>query len=189
MHFGNTFKSLKPLSVNQSIGSTILKYHTNRPTVQPGGSVVKLKKKKNQLQCRRHSFYPCLESGITLCKENGHPLQYSCLGNLLDREAWWAAVHGYTKDLDTNQQVNSSNKCFPQAPDNLTNTWQTLPGRHNTPELFPTRHRIIVHQFSSVQFSHSAMSDSLRPHEWQHTRPPCPSPTPGVHSNSCPSSW
>ena len=39
---------------------------------------------------------------------------------------------------------------------------------------------------SSVQFSHSVMSDSLRPHELQHARPPCPSPTPGVHSNSCP---
>ena len=38
----------------------------------------------------------------------------------------------------------------------------------------------------SVQFSRSAMSDSLQPHESQHTRPPCPSPTPGVHSNSCP---
>ena len=42
--------------------------------------------------------------------------------------------------------------------------------------------------FSSVQFSRSVMSDSLRPHESQHTRPPCPSPTPGVHSNSHPSS-
>ena len=42
----------------------------------------------------------------------------------------------------------------------------------------------------SVQFSHSVMSDSLRPHELQHTRPPCPSPTPGVYSNSCPlSRW
>ena len=41
----------------------------------------------------------------------------------------------------------------------------------------------------SVQFSHSAVSNSLRPHELQHARPPCPSPTPGVHSNSCPSSW
>ena len=41
----------------------------------------------------------------------------------------------------------------------------------------------------SVQFSHSALSDSLPPHESQHARPPCPSPTPGVHSNSCPSSW
>ena len=37
---------------------------------------------------------------------------------------------------------------------------------------------------SSVQFSRSVVSDSLLPHESQHTRPPCPSPTPGVHSNS-----
>jgi len=40
----------------------------------------------------------------------------------------------------------------------------------------------------SVQFSRSVVSDSLQPHESQHARPPCPSPTPGVHSNSCPSS-
>ena len=38
--------------------------------------------------------------------------------------------------------------------------------------------------FSSVQFSHSVVSDSLRPHESQHTKPHCPSPTPGVHSDS-----
>ena len=36
-----------------------------------------------------------------------------------------------------------------------------------------------------IQFSHSVMSDSLRPHEQQHARPPCPSPTPGVHPNPC----
>ena len=41
---------------------------------------------------------------------------------------------------------------------------------------------------SSVQFSHLVMSDSLWPHELQHTRPPCPSPTPRVHSDSWPSS-
>ena len=42
----------------------------------------------------------------------------------------------------------------------------------------------------SVQFSRSVVSDSLRPHESQHTRPPCPSPTPGVHSDSRPlSRW
>ena len=40
----------------------------------------------------------------------------------------------------------------------------------------------------TVQFSHSVVSDSLRPHESQHARPPCPSPTPGVHSHSHPSS-
>ena len=44
-------------------------------------------------------------------------------------------------------------------------------------------------KFSSVQFGRSVVSDSLRPQESQHTRPPCPSPTPGVHLNSCASSW
>ena len=43
-------------------------------------------------------------------------------------------------------------------------------------------------EFSSVQFSHSVVSDSLRPHESQHTRPPCSSPSPEVHSDSRPSS-
>ena len=42
--------------------------------------------------------------------------------------------------------------------------------------------------FSSVWISLSVVSDSLRPHESQHARPPCPSPTPGVHSDSRPSS-
>ena len=42
--------------------------------------------------------------------------------------------------------------------------------------------------YYSVQFSRSVVSDSLRPHELQHARPPCPSPTPRVHPNSCPSS-
>ena len=47
-----------------------------------------------------------------------------------------------------------------------------------------------MHKHISVQFSHSVMSDSLRPHGLQHARPPCPSPTPGFYSNSCPlSQW
>ena len=50
------------------------------------------------------------------------------------------------------------------------------------PHLTPVRN-------SSVQFSRSVVSDSLPPHEPQHARPPCPSPTPRVCSNSCPLSW
>ena len=46
---------------------------------------------------------------------------------------------------------------------------------------------IEVNLIYSVQFSRSVMSDSLRPHEPQHARPPCPSPTPGVYPDSCPS--
>ena len=44
-------------------------------------------------------------------------------------------------------------------------------------------------EFSSVHVSHSVMSDSLWPHDPQHVRPTCPSPTPGVHQNSCPLNW
>ena len=44
-------------------------------------------------------------------------------------------------------------------------------------------HPLESHLFSSVQFSRSVVSDSLRPHELQHNRPPCPSPTPGVYPN------
>ena len=45
--------------------------------------------------------------------------------------------------------------------------------------------KAITLQFNSVQFSCSVVSDSLRPHELQHAKPPCPSPTPGVYSSSC----
>ena len=44
-------------------------------------------------------------------------------------------------------------------------------------------------KLDSVQFSHSVVSYSLQPHEPQYARPPCPSPTPGVHSNPCPLCW
>ena len=46
-----------------------------------------------------------------------------------------------------------------------------------------------IYCISSVQFSHSVVSDSLWPHGLQHTRLPCPSPTPRTYSNSCPSRW
>ena len=50
-------------------------------------------------------------------------------------------------------------------------------------------HTRLTFCISSVQFSLSVVSESLWPHELQHTRPPCPSPTPGVHPNSFPLSW
>ena len=48
--------------------------------------------------------------------------------------------------------------------------------------------RVLELSISSVQFSCPVVSNSLQPHESHHARPPCPSPTPGVYSNSCPSS-
>ena len=58
-------------------------------------------------------------------------------------------------------------------------------------EILTSKHLHFILQFTwnlSVQFSRSVMSNSLQPHESEHARPPCPSPTPGVHSNSRPSS-
>ena len=52
-----------------------------------------------------------------------------------------------------------------------------------------TSDKVTFYDYQHIQFSRSVVSDSLRRHEPQHARPPCPSPTPGVHPNLRPSSW
>ena len=101
--------------------------------------------------------------------EHGNPLQYSCLENSMYREdpggLWTIGSQRFRHDW-----VNLAHTHEPLLPQvcNIVASW--------------------VHH--SVQFSCSVVSDSLRPHEPQHTRPPCPSPTPGVYPNSCPlSRW
>jgi len=90
---------------------------------------------------------------------NGNLLQYSCLENPMDIGAWRATVHGIVK----------------------SQTWLSMHAWYSI---------LYTHTYKSVsQFSHSVVSDSLQPHELQHTRPPCPSPTPRVHPNPCPLSW
>jgi len=63
----------------------------------------------------------------------------------------------------------------------------TLLKRDSNPGSLYRVHRV-YHYISSVQFSRSIMSDSLQPHKLQHAMPPCPSLTPRVHTNPCPSS-
>ena len=73
--------------------------------------------------------------------------------------------------------------------DQVCSNWQCWDGIQFNLEFVSTVGRHIL-QFSSVQLSRSVVSDSLQPHESQHARPMCPSPTPGVHSDSCPlSQW
>ena len=64
--------------------------------------------------------------------------------------------------------------------------WGAIPSDKTELPLLNQKWNHKLFQFSSVQFSRSVMSGSLQPHESQHARPPCPSPTPGVHSNSYP---
>ena len=56
--------------------------------------------KKSTCQCGRHGFDPWVGKTPTK-KEIGHPLQYSCLGNPMNRGVWGATAHGVTKELDT----------------------------------------------------------------------------------------
>ena len=80
----------------------------------------------------------------------------------------------------------------------IAKTWRqpTYPSREKWIKMWYTHTHTHTHtieysvQFSSVQFSHSVMSNSFWPHESQHARPPCPSLSPGVHPNSRPlSQW
>ena len=79
----------------------------------------------------------------------------------IDRGAWWGTFHDVAKSW----------------------TWGVTKKTS-----FSLEYVWISYCLSPVQFSRSVMSNSLWPHESQHARPPCPSPTPGVHSNSWPSS-
>ena len=161
------------------------------------------------------SPWGCKESGMTewlhfhfslspIGEGNGNPLHCSCLENPRDGEAWWAAVYGVTQSWTRLKWLSSSSSssstgfgllCFHFHSflclfDFFLNFFCDL--------LVIQQHVVqppyagIFNSFSpvsqSVQFSRSVVSDSLWPHESQHASPPCPSPTPGVHSDSCPSS-
>ena len=113
---------------------------------------------------------------------HGNPLQYSCPENPLDRGAYWATVHRVSKTWTWLQWFTTQASIRMSQNSQLVNPWISWSG------LFLISH-LHLHSGITVQFSYPVLSDSLRLHESQHARPPCPSQTPGVYSNSCPSSW
>ena len=173
----------------------------------PGGSDGK------ELACRAGDLGLIPGSGRSPGGGNGNPFQYSWLGNPMDRGAWWATVHGVTKSSTWISDLNDKSS----YPDTLTSPHCTWKGKAQEPFLWcewklnpqycgapflllrlaknlssmwrgyrETRKLV----YFSVQFSCSLVSNSLRPQELQHPRLLCPSPTPRVHSNSCPlSQW
>ena len=154
------------------------------------------KKKKIYLRAGGPDLIPGL--GRSSGEENGYPLQYSCLQNSMDRGAWKLqsiGLEGVEHDwlslwfllwscmsllyiLDINPLSNimfsdifSCLLCFLFIL--LMNSLAVQ--------------KLLFHLVLS-QFSHSVVSDSLRPQGLQHARLPCPSLSPGTWSNSCPSS-
>ena len=106
---------------------------------------------------------------------NVKPLQCSCLENPRDGGAWWAAVYGVAQSRTRLKRLSSSSSSsiYCQIQDEKISLYE-----------FCAKFKYLLVQFSSVTQS----CPTLRPHESQHARLPCPSPTPGVHSDSHPSS-
>ena len=70
----------------------------------PGGSVVK------NLSVNAGDTVSILRWGRSPREGNGNPLQYSCLGNPIDRRAWWATVHGVTEESDMTYRLSNNNR-------------------------------------------------------------------------------
>ena len=112
-------------------------------------------------------------------REYGNPLSVLPWRIRMDRAAWWATVHGVAKSRMWLSNKAQHIKCLLHGHIVYIDYISTHGFKKN-----------FLNLFSSVQFSRSVVSDSLRPHWPQHARSPCPSPTPGVHPNPCPlSRW
>ena len=125
----------------------------------------------------RHAFVKALKNSFKMYFQQGYACvcvyvyTFSC-GWLFVTP--WTVAHQAPLSMEFSRQEYWSGLQFPTQGD--------LPD----PGIKPTS-LASLHWFSSVQFSRSVVSDYLRPHGLQHARPPCPSPTPGVYSNSRPS--
>ena len=113
---------------------------------------------------------------------SGNPLPYSYLLIPMGWGTWQATVHGVAKSWSQLSNWTTTKDVYILIP----GTWEyvNINGKKKKKTLQ------MESRFSSVQFSRSVLSNSLWPHESQHARPPCPSPTPGVHWDSRPlSQW
>ena len=140
----------------------------------------------------------------------GHPM-WTPRGRRAKRLEWHVHKPRNTKDCQQHQKVQEASENSPLEPSEKACSALTPISDFSTLQLGNSKFLILNHLILgslicspsetkiwylpsledskvSVQFSRSVMSNSLQPHELQHARPPCPSPTPGVYPNPCPSS-
>ena len=120
--------------------------------------------------------------GILLYRKSYRPLSDQACH--LPRRWWWLI----SRDVPVGKEKRRSNNNNNNSSNNIFWRWSQHESRINPKPIkwLNTSDALLWH---SVQFSSVAQScPTLPPHEPQHARPPCPSPTPGVYSNSCPSS-
>ena len=113
------------------------------------------------------------QSCLTVCDAVDHSPPVSLHGILQARILAWIAIPSSRQSSRPRDPASNMSPALASRFFTTTAIWEAC---------------ILQYQFSSVQFSCSVVSDSLQPHESQHARPPCPSPTPRVYPNSCPSS-
>ena len=125
----------------------------------------------------------CMTSGSTTELQSSR--QYGT-GTKTETDQW-----NKVKNKTEINPLTYGNLIFDKGNKNIQWTKDTLFNKWCWKNFSTTCERMKLEHFlaQSVQLNCSAMSDSLQPHELQHARPPCPSPTPRVHPNPCPLSW
>ena len=156
--------------------------------------------KESACQCRR-----CKRCTSSLGQDDPLEKEMVAHSSILAWEIPWTEKPGRLQSMGLQSQIQLNThvhtlKQNENQPDSRTNkrTESCGTGQWGPPPTLCCGHALSEHGGSlwsgadawhGVQFSHSVMSDSLRPCGQQHARLPCPSPAPGAYSNSCPSSW
>ena len=137
-----------------------------------------------------------------LWRRKWQPAPVFLLGESQGRETWWAAVYGVAQSRTWLKRLSSSSSIFVGTIYVTSKCFLVCHGIHPPHFTYPlptnstTINRVVITIFVLIYvcaclilllFSLSVVSDSLWPHGLQHARLPCPSPSPGACSNSCPS--